>query len=86
MPCHPARARELLARGRAVVARHTPFAIRLTDRGLADSEVAGVELRIDPGSRGTGFAVTDTKAEAGDHRAHVTVKTRPHGLRAPAPW
>ncbi|MFD7457398.1 MULTISPECIES: RRXRR domain-containing protein [unclassified Streptomyces] len=25
MPCHPARARELLGRGRAVVSRHMPF-------------------------------------------------------------
>jgi 5-methylcytosine-specific restriction endonuclease McrA len=58
MPCHPARARELLAKGRAVVARHTPFVIRLKDRDLADSEVAGVTLRIDPGSKGTGIATT----------------------------
>ncbi|MEV1171518.1 RRXRR domain-containing protein [Nonomuraea sp. NPDC049784] len=30
-PCRPARARKLLAAGRAVVARHTPFTIRLKD-------------------------------------------------------
>ncbi|MFC9249072.1 RNA-guided endonuclease IscB [Streptomyces sp. NPDC057136] len=61
MPCHPARARELLAHGRAVVARHTPFTIRLKDRTRAESHVAGVQLRIDPGSKGTGIALTDTK-------------------------
>ncbi|MFE7514591.1 RNA-guided endonuclease IscB [Streptomyces sp. NPDC057540] len=60
MPCHPARARALLARGRAAVARHTPFTIRLKDRRRADAEVSGVELRIDPGSRGTGLALTET--------------------------
>jgi 5-methylcytosine-specific restriction endonuclease McrA len=59
MPCHPARARELLAKGRAVVARHTPFVIRLKDRTVAESTVAGVSMRIDPGSKGTGLAVTD---------------------------
>ncbi|MCP3819591.1 RNA-guided endonuclease IscB [Streptomyces sp. A3M-1-3] len=58
MPCHPARARELLAKGRAVVARHTPFTIRLKDRTRAESTVIGVALRIDPGSVGTGIAVT----------------------------
>lgn len=35
MPCHPARARELLGRGRAVVARQVPFTIRLKDRTRA---------------------------------------------------
>jgi hypothetical protein len=42
MPCHPARARKLLDTGRAVVARRTPFVIRLKDRTVAGSEVAGV--------------------------------------------
>ncbi|MEU1742852.1 RNA-guided endonuclease IscB [Streptomyces pristinaespiralis] len=63
MPCHPARARELLRRSRAVVVRLAPFTIRLKDRGRGESEVAGVQLRIDPGSKATGIAVTDTKAE-----------------------
>ncbi|WP_268269981.1 RNA-guided endonuclease IscB [Streptomyces sp. MNU76] len=58
MPCHPARARELLAKGRAVVVRHTPFAIRLKDREANESSVSGVAVRIDPGSKGTGIAVT----------------------------
>ncbi|MFG1749466.1 RNA-guided endonuclease IscB [Streptosporangium sandarakinum] len=56
-PCHPARARRLLAAGRAVVVRHTPFVIRLKDRTVADSTVQGVEIGIDPGSRHTGIAV-----------------------------
>ncbi|WP_089211419.1 RNA-guided endonuclease IscB [Streptosporangium subroseum] len=56
-PCHPARARRLLAAGRAVVARHTPFVIRLKDRTAADSTVQGVQVSIDPGSKHTGIAV-----------------------------
>jgi 5-methylcytosine-specific restriction endonuclease McrA len=42
-PCRPGRARHFLKAGRAVVVRHTPFVIRLTDRTAADSTVAGVE-------------------------------------------
>ncbi|MGW2558301.1 RNA-guided endonuclease IscB [Streptomyces sp. NPDC001514] len=73
MPCHPARARELLTKGRAVVARHAPFTIRIKDRTRAASEVEGVQLRIDPGSKGTGIAVTDTKIAFHDG-ATVTVR------------
>jgi 5-methylcytosine-specific restriction endonuclease McrA len=74
MPCHPARARELLHRQRAVVARQVPFTIRLKDRTRADSEVAGVQLRIDPGSQGTGVALTDEKKETGDRGTTITVR------------
>ncbi|MCT9082833.1 RNA-guided endonuclease IscB [Streptomyces fulvoviolaceus] len=74
MPCHPARARELLSKGRAVVARQVPFTIRLKDRTLAESEVDGVQLRIDPGSKGTGLALTDEKKEADGEGAVVTVR------------
>ncbi|MET8055020.1 RNA-guided endonuclease IscB, partial [Streptosporangium sp. NPDC005286] len=56
-PCHPARARRLLADGRAVLHRHTPFVIRLRDRSAADSAVAGVQVGVDPGSKHTGLAV-----------------------------
>lgn len=57
MPCHPARARKLLAAGRARVVRHTPFVIRLVDRTVAESEIDGVQVDLDPGSRTTGLAV-----------------------------
>ncbi|MEV0118754.1 RNA-guided endonuclease IscB [Streptomyces sp. NPDC050844] len=67
MPCHPARARELLDKGRAVVHRQAPFTIRLKDRTSAESEVDGVQLRIDPGSKGTGLALTDERYETGEH-------------------
>ncbi|MER5622180.1 RNA-guided endonuclease IscB [Streptosporangium sp. NPDC002544] len=56
-PCHPARARRLLAAGRAVVHRHTPFVIRLKDRDAATSAIEGVQVGIDPGSKHTGLAV-----------------------------
>lgn len=65
MPCHPARARELLAKGRAVVARHTPFVIGLKDREAKNSVVPGVAVRIDPGSKCTGIAVTVDVGVAG---------------------
>lgn len=71
-PCHPARARELLRKGRAVVARHTPFVIRLKDRAVADSEVGGVEVGVDPGSRHTGIAVFT--ARAGQRRARFALQ------------
>ncbi|WP_327413735.1 RNA-guided endonuclease IscB [Streptomyces sp. NBC_01233] len=60
-PTTPARARELLKKGRAAVARHTPFVIRLKDRTVSESQVDGVELGIDPGSKCTGIAVFTAK-------------------------
>lgn len=74
MPCHPARARELLARGRAVVVRHTPFTIRIKDRTRSESNVPGVQLRIDPGSRGTGIALTDTTREYAPDGTQVSMR------------
>ncbi|MFD8304336.1 RNA-guided endonuclease IscB [Streptomyces sp. NPDC059690] len=74
MSCHPARARELLRRGRAVVARQVPFTVRLKDRALTDSEIEGVQLRIDPGAQGTGLVLTDEKNVPGAGGATVTVR------------
>ncbi|WP_246101271.1 RNA-guided endonuclease IscB [Streptomyces cyaneus] len=74
MPCHPARARELLGKGRAVVARQAPFTIRIKDRTRAESAVDGVQLRIDPGSKGTGLVLTDEKKETDEHGTTVTVR------------
>lgn len=56
-PTSPARARELLKKGRARVHRHTPFVIRLVDRSVEQSEVDGVTVGVDPGSKNTGLAV-----------------------------
>ncbi|MFF5479008.1 RNA-guided endonuclease IscB [Streptomyces sp. NPDC012935] len=74
MPCHPARARELLSKGRAVVARQVPFTILLKDRTRAESAVDGVQLRIDPGSKGTGLVLTDEKKECDERGTTVTVR------------
>jgi 5-methylcytosine-specific restriction endonuclease McrA len=71
-PTTPARARKLLKSRRAVVARHTPFVIRLKDRTAAESEVDGVELGIDPGSKHTGLAVFTT--QAGERRGRYAVQ------------
>ncbi|CAM5253403.1 RNA-guided endonuclease IscB [Streptomyces avidinii] len=86
MPCHPARARELLAGGRAVVARRAPFTIRLKHRTRAGSAVEGVQLRLDPGSRATGIAITDERHRIGPtgrtavaRRGLITIELRHRG-------
>lgn len=55
MPCHPARARELLSKGRAAVYRWVPFTLILKDR--EDGEMQPVELKVDPGSKTTGISL-----------------------------
>jgi len=55
MPCHPARARQLLGKGRAKVLREFPFTICLTEREQGDTQAS--ELKIDPGSKTTGIAL-----------------------------
>jgi len=55
MPCSEKRARLLLARGRAVVVRVYPFAIRLKDR--IGGTTQPVRVKIDPGSKATGIAI-----------------------------
>jgi 5-methylcytosine-specific restriction endonuclease McrA len=56
-PCHPARARELLKKGRATVWRTYPFVIRLKNRTAAESATHDHRLKIDPGSKTSGLAV-----------------------------
>jgi len=61
MPCHPARAKELLDKGKAAVYRHFPFTIILKEREGGDTQP--VALKIDPGSSTTGLAlVADFKS------------------------
>ena len=55
MPCHPARARELLKKGKAAVYRMQPFTIILKDR--EDGDTQPVEFKADPGSKATGIAL-----------------------------
>lgn len=56
-PCHPARARELLNKGRAKVFKRYPFTIVLQDRTVEESTTHSHRIKIDPGSKVTGFAV-----------------------------
>ena len=55
-PCHPARARKLLASGKAAVFRRYPFAIIL-NRPAGDCVTQSYRLKVDPGSRTTGIAL-----------------------------
>lgn len=84
MPCHPARARKLLAKGRAVP-HHIKgiFGIRLLDRTRADCNVQDTTLNIDPGSDTTGFAVTNDD-EDGQRAvlAAVELKQRATAMKA----
>ena len=64
MPCSEKRARLLLTRRRAVVVRAYPFTIRLKDR--VGGAVQKVVLKIDPGSKETGMAVSRVSAQ-GEH-------------------
>jgi 5-methylcytosine-specific restriction endonuclease McrA len=62
MPCHPARARKLLGKGKAAVYRQHPFTIILKDR--ADGVTQPIVLKIDPGSRGTGLALLKMQGDS----------------------
>jgi 5-methylcytosine-specific restriction endonuclease McrA len=62
-PCHPARARQVLRRGRARVVRRFPMTIQLRDRRADQSTTHSLRLKIDPGSRTTGLALV-TQASA----------------------
>ena len=55
MPCHPARARQLLHDKKARVKRLYPFTIQLTHR--SDGYIQPVELKFDPGSKQTGIGL-----------------------------
>jgi len=55
MPCHPARARQLLDADKAAVYRYQPFTIILTER--EDGDTQDVSLQVDPGSQTTGIAL-----------------------------
>jgi len=54
-PCHEARARELLRKGKAAVFRYYPFTIILRER--VGGTVSSHRLKLDPGSKATGLAV-----------------------------
>ena len=55
-PCHPARARKLLKKGKAVVHSRYPFTIRLKEQ-KPESAPQEYRLKIDYGSRTTGLSI-----------------------------
>ena len=55
MPCKPGRARVLLEKKRADVYKMHPFTIRILDR--EEGVLQEIELKVDPGSKTTGFAL-----------------------------
>lgn len=57
-----------------------PFTIRLTDRLAENSEVEGVTVKIDPGSKATGIAVTRTDKQ-GDVHGLISVEVRHRGAQ-----
>jgi 5-methylcytosine-specific restriction endonuclease McrA len=59
MPCHPARARKLLRKGKAAVYRRVPFTIILKHR--AGGATQPIALKLDPGSKTTGIALVAHK-------------------------
>ena len=59
-PCHPAVARRLLRKGEASVYKRYPFTIMLK-RAVSSSQTTDYTLSIDPGSKVTGMAITDSE-------------------------
>jgi len=57
-PTHPARARQLLRKGKAAVYRRYPFTIILK-RGIAEIDNQPLRLKVDPGSKTTGIAIVN---------------------------
>ena len=73
MPCHAARARELLRKGRAVVVRRYPFVIRLKNNPN-QPRIQPVAIKIDPGAETTGIALVrlTSSAHIGLHLSELT--------------
>ena len=59
-PTHPARARQLLKKGKAAIYRRYPFIIILK-REVTEIDHQPLRLKIDPGSKTTGLAILNDK-------------------------
>ena len=84
MPTHPARARKLMQKGRAVP-HHIKglFGIRLLDRTRAQSSVQDVAVNIDPGAHTTGIAVVaDDAVSSRTVLAALEIKHRAFTIKA----
>jgi len=75
-PCHPARARQLLRRGRARVVRRFPMTIQVVDRRADQSTTHPLRLKIDPGSRTTGLALVREESATVVWAAELTHRSR----------
>lgn len=73
MPCHPARARELLRKGKAKVYRMQPFTIILHERETGETQE--VEFKVDPGSKTTGIALNLKGKKMGTYVGRVAVRS-----------
>ena len=84
MPCHPARARKLLEKGKAKPHHYKGlFAIKLTARTRQESQVQDVSLNIDPGSDTSGFAVvSDNQGGERTVLAALELKHRAKAIKA----
>ena len=61
MPCHPAKARKLLKKGKAKVIDRTPFTIQLLYQ--AANNIQDVNLGVDAGSKYIGLSATTSERE-----------------------
>ncbi len=61
-PCHPARARELLRKGKAAVFRRYPFPLILK-REYPNGQRQAYEVKLDPGAKVTGIAIVRNERE-----------------------
>jgi 5-methylcytosine-specific restriction endonuclease McrA len=73
MPCHAARARELLTKGKAVVVRRYPFVIRLK-HNPNEPETQPVAIKLDPGAKTTGIAIVRVAPDV-HHVLHLSELT-----------
>ncbi|MGB3405048.1 MAG: RNA-guided endonuclease IscB [Microcoleaceae cyanobacterium] len=60
-PCHPARARELLKKGKGKTFKCYPFTIIMQDRTIQSSVTHRHRIKIDPGSKATGVVIVQEK-------------------------
>ena len=79
-PCTPARARILLAKGRAAIIRRFPFTIILKDRRAETTPVHKYRIKTDPGSKTTGVAIV--QEETGKVVAAVEIGHRGQAIKA----
>src|SRR5258705_1056280 len=57
-PCHPARARRLLAQGKAAVRRRFRFPL-IRQRAVPQAQLQPLRIKLDPGSRVSGLGVVN---------------------------